>query len=185
MRRRGRSRRASAVRGSVETGRKPPTLRFSRNTDRAFGLAGTADAFEQEFREIRYGNLLAGFPEYIKYEARAAEIRLYEIGVIPGLLQTPEYAQALADGAVRRGSIAPEQADERVSFLAERQATLLRSRPPMMLVVMDESCVRRRVGGPTVMKAQLDRLMEFAELPNTVLRIAPFDMGERRPFNLR
>ncbi|MET8609870.1 helix-turn-helix domain-containing protein [Streptomyces misionensis] len=169
---------------AIETGRKPPTLRFSRSADRAFGLADTAESFEREYREIKHGSLLEGFPEYIKYEGRAAEIRLYEIGIVPGLLQTPEYARVLANSAVRRGAITPEQADERVAFLAERQAALERPRPPMMLVVMDESCVRRLVGGPKVMNAQLDRLAQFAELPNTVLQIAPFEIGERRTFDL-
>lgn len=169
---------------AVETGRKPPTLRFSRSTDVAFGLTGTADSFERQFREIQHGSLLEGFPEYVKYEGRAAEIRLYEIGIMPGLLQTPEYAYVLADRAVQRGAITPEQAEERVSLLAERQAALERPRRPTMLVVMDESCIRRQVGGPKVMRAQLERLVQFSELPNTVLQIAPFDIGERRPFNL-
>lgn len=162
---------------AVETGRKMPTLRFSRNADQVFGTGETADTFERQYREIRHGSLLEGFPQYVGHEGRAVEIRLYEIGVIPGLLQTSEYARVLADSAVRRGSIVSEQAAERVSFLAERQATLVRPRPPMMLVVMDESCIRRRVGGNEVMGAQLDRLLEFAELPNTVLQIAPYEMG--------
>ncbi|MFB8032257.1 helix-turn-helix domain-containing protein [Streptomyces sp. NPDC056004] len=169
---------------AVETGRKMPTLRFSRNADQVFGTGETADTFERQYREIRHGSLLEGFPQYVGYEGRAAEIRLYEVGIIPGLLQTPEYARALADGDVWRGSITAEQAGDRVSFLAERQASLVRSRPPTVLVVMDESCIRRRVGGDGVMAAQLDRLLEFAGLPNTVLQIAPFDMMERRPFNL-
>ncbi|MCE4947481.1 MULTISPECIES: helix-turn-helix domain-containing protein [Streptomyces] len=169
---------------AVETGRKPPTLRFSRSTDRAFGLVGTADTFERQFREITNGNLLEGFPEYVKYEGRAAEIRLYEIGIVPGLLQTPEYARVLADSALRRGTITAEQAEERVAFLAERQAALERPRLPTMLVVMDESCVRRQVGGPEVMRAQLDQLVQFAELPNIVLQIAPYAIGERRTFDL-
>lgn len=169
---------------AVETGRKMPTLRFSRSADQIFGTGETADTFERQYREIRHGSLLEGFPQYVGHEGRAVEIRLYEIGIIHGLLQTPEYARVLADSAVRRGVIAPEQAAERTSFLAERQAALVRPRPPSMLVVMDESCIRRRIGGDEVMAGQLDRLLEFAELPNTVLQIAPYEMGERRPFNL-
>ncbi|MER6501132.1 helix-turn-helix transcriptional regulator [Streptomyces sp. NPDC001455] len=169
---------------AVETGRKMPTLRFSRSADRVFGTGDTADTFERQWREIRHGSLLEGFPQYVGHEGRAVEIRLYEIGIIPGLLQTPEYARVLANSAVRRGAISPEQATERVSFLAERQAALVRPRPPMMLVVMDESCIRRRVGGDEVMDAQLERLAEFAEQPNTVLQVVPYDIGERRPFNL-
>ncbi|PZT75987.1 MULTISPECIES: helix-turn-helix domain-containing protein [unclassified Streptomyces] len=169
---------------AVETGRKMPTLRFSRSADRAFGIEETVDTFEQEWRKIRHGSLLEGFPQYVGYEGRAAELRLYDIGIIPGLLQTPEYARVLADSAVRRGTITQEQADERVSFLAERQAALVRPKPPMLFVIMDESCIRRPVGGPDVMDAQLARLIEFAEMPNTLLQIAPYAIGERRTLNL-
>jgi transcriptional regulator with XRE-family HTH domain len=169
---------------AIETGRKPPTLRFSRGLDVAFGFAGTPESFERGWGELRNGSLLEGFPEYVGYEGRAAEIRLFEIGIIPGLLQTPAYASALARGDVRRGSITAEQAGERVSVLADRQATLGRSRPPTMIVVMDESCIRRPVGGAEVMNEQLKYLAEFAELPNSMLQVAPYDIGERRPFNL-
>ncbi|MFJ5835775.1 Scr1 family TA system antitoxin-like transcriptional regulator [Streptomyces shenzhenensis] len=169
---------------AVEVGRKMPTLRFACRADAAFGTAGTADTFERQWREIRHGSLLEGFPEYVGHEGRAVEIRLYEIGIIPGLLQTPQYARVLADSAVQRGAITPEQAAERVSFLGERQAALQRSRPPMVFVVMDESCIRRPIGGSEVMGAQLESLVEFAAQPNTVLQVAPFELGERRPFDL-
>ncbi|PBC84244.1 MULTISPECIES: helix-turn-helix transcriptional regulator [unclassified Streptomyces] len=169
---------------AVETGRKPPTLRFSRSADRTFGIEGTVDTFERDWREIRQGSLLEGFPEYVGHEGRAAEIRLYEVGVIPGLLQTSDYASVIVDSAVKRGAITPEQADERMSLVAERQAALVRTPPPLVFVVLDESCIRRPIGGLAVMEAQLVRLIEFAELPNTVLHVAPFDMGERRPFSL-
>lgn len=169
---------------AIETARRVATLRFVRAIDLAFGLDGTAETFEREWREIRHGILLEGFPEYVGYERRASEIRLYQIGVIPGLLQTREYAEVLANSAVQREAIPAEQAAERVAFLTERQAALVRPRPPMVHVVMDESCIRRRVGGPEVMDAQLHRLVEFAAQPNTLLQIAPFDIGERRPFDL-
>lgn len=115
---------------SVENGNKHPTLRFSRSADQVFGLVGTADSFERRYREIRHGSLLEGFPEYVGYEGRAIEIRLYNIGIIPGLLQTPEYAQVLTESAVQRRIITPEQAAERLSVLAERQAALERELPP-------------------------------------------------------
>lgn len=169
---------------ALETGRKSPTLPFSRRVDVALDTTNTADSFEREWREIKHGNLLEGFPEYVGYEGRAAEIRLFQIGIVPGLLQTPEYAKALANGAVWRGSITPEQAEERVSFLAQRQAALTRARPPMLIVVMDESCIRRPIGGPEVMESQIQKLADIAALPNTVLQVAPFGIGERRPFNL-
>ncbi len=169
---------------AVETARKPPTLPFSRKADDAFGVANSAESFERQWRDIRHGNLLEGFPEYVLIEGRAVEIRLFTVGVIPGLLQTPEYARALADGHVRRGTLSPEHADERVAFLAERQAALRQTRPPTMIVAMDESWIRRCVGGEGVMRKQLRNLEEFAARPNTMLQIAPFSTSERRPFDL-
>lgn len=166
---------------AVETARKLPTLRFSTSSDRALG---TGDKFERLWREMRHGALLEGYPEYVGYEGRASEIRLWDIGLVPGLLQTPEYARALAGSNVRREAITAEQADERVAFLAQRQAALVHLHPPMMFVVMDESCIRQYVGGPDVMRRQLDRLIEFAARPTTMLQIAPFSMGERRPSRL-
>ncbi|MFD4746678.1 helix-turn-helix domain-containing protein [Streptomyces rubiginosohelvolus] len=166
---------------AVETGRRSPTLRFAASADRALG---TGDRLQRQSRAVMHKALLEGFPEYLTHEERAAEIRLYEVGVIPGLLQTPEYAATLEADAVRREAITQEQADERVALVERRQATLLRSPTPLLFAVLDEGCVLRPMGGPEVMAAQFDRLLEFAEQPNTVLQIAPFQMGERRPFSL-
>ncbi|MFF8282527.1 helix-turn-helix domain-containing protein [Streptomyces albus] len=169
---------------AVETGRKMPTLRFSRSADIAFGIADTTDTFEREYREIRHGSLLEGFPQYVDYESRAAEIRVFEIGIIPGLLQTPEYATVLAESAVKRGAITTDQAQERVAIIAERQAALVRTPPPLVSVVLDESCICRPIGDPGLMDAQLNRIIEFAEQPNTMLQVAPFTMGTHRTFDL-
>ncbi|WP_411079989.1 helix-turn-helix domain-containing protein [Streptomyces sp. cmx-18-6] len=169
---------------AVETGRKMPTLRFSRRADRAFNLVGSTESFEREWGEIRNGNLLEGFPEFLGLEKRASEIRLYEVGVIPGLLQTPEYATVLAESRAKRTGITPEQAQELITVVAERQAALIRSNPPLVFALLDESCLRRPVGSPALMRAQFDRLLEFADQPNTVLQVIPFTMGEHRPFSL-
>ncbi|WP_116214861.1 helix-turn-helix domain-containing protein [Streptomyces olivoreticuli] len=166
---------------AVETGRRPPTTRFAKSADRVFG---TGDRLERQSSAVRHTALIEGFPEYVTHEARATEVRLYEVGVIPGLLQTPEYAATLEADAVRREAITPEQADERVQLVAKRQATLVRSPSPLIFAVLDEGCIRRPMGDPAVMDAQFARLLEFAELPNTVLQVAPFSMGARRPFNL-
>lgn len=169
---------------AVETGRKISTLRFSRSADTVFGTAGTEDTFERHWREIRHGVLLEGFPEFLGYESRAVEIRLYEVGVIPGLLQTPEYATVVTESTVKRGAITADHASERIAIVAERQAAVLRVPPPLVFVVLDESCLLRPIGGPALMRNQFTRLLEFAELPNTVLQVAPFGMGECRPLSL-
>ncbi|GLF99327.1 helix-turn-helix domain-containing protein [Streptomyces yaizuensis] len=167
----------------VETGRRMPTLQFARHADEAFGTGYRFNSFERQYREIKNGSLIEGFPEYIGLEGRAAEIRLFDTGLIPGPLQTHAYAASLEAANVRRGSITGEQAAERVEFVIDRQAALVRAVPPLMIVVLDESCIRRPIGGPGVMKEQLGRLIEFAQQPNTSLQVAPFTMGELRPFN--
>ncbi|MFI9742020.1 helix-turn-helix transcriptional regulator [Streptomyces sp. NPDC052494] len=169
---------------AVETGRRSSTLAFSRALDAAFGLEEADESCEREWQKLRHGVLLEGFPEYVHQERRAVEIRVFDIGIVPGLLQTPEYARVLAAGSVTRGTITREQAAERVAFLAERQQVLEQQPAPMLFVVMDESCIRRLVGGPDVMATQLDRLVELAASPYTVLQVAPFAIGERRALNL-
>lgn len=166
----------------VETTRKAPSLLFAKAADSAFGLVGTDRTFERQWREMQHGSLLEGFPEYASLQSRAAEIRIFEAGIIPGLLQTREYTRVLADSAVQRGEITPEQASERVDFLIEQQAALVRSSPPMIFAVLDESCIRNPIGGPSVMDAQLARLIEFASGSSTALQVAPFSMAERKPF---
>ncbi|MFF8769759.1 Scr1 family TA system antitoxin-like transcriptional regulator [Kitasatospora sp. NPDC015120] len=167
---------------AVETGRRPPTARLALKLDLAFGADGV---FKRRAGDVKYSALLEGFPEYVTHERRAVELRLFDLGIVPGLLQTKDYAAAIAAGAVRRGNITPEQADERVKVLARRQAHLRREPlPPLVHVVMDESCIRRPVGGPAVMDAQLEHLVAFAELPNTVLQVAPYAIGEDRSFDL-
>ncbi|MEU3605604.1 helix-turn-helix transcriptional regulator [Streptomyces sp. NPDC035033] len=168
---------------AVETTRRSATLQLSKELDTAFGLAGSPDSFESEWRKARNGVLMEGFPEYAHHERRAVEIRMFEIGIVPGLLQVPGYAQALARASVGRGAVTEDEAAGRVAFQVERQQILERRRPPMVFAVLDESCLRNLVGGPQVMAAQLDRLVEFAACPYTVLQVAPFVMGERRPLN--
>lgn len=109
---------------------------------------------------------------------------MFETGIIPGLLQTKAYADALAQAAVHRGTITPAQAAERVAVVANRQTALRQAPAPLVMVVLDESCVQRPIGTPDEWASQLSRLLEFAEQPNTVLQLAPFAMGVRRAFNL-
>lgn len=167
----------------VETGRKMASWRFARSADAAFGFEGTDESFERELGKMKHGVLFEGFPQYVAYEARAIEIRIFNAGLIPGLLQTPAYVAAVEAGVVKRGASTPDQAEERINLLAERQAALVRPTPPTVIAVLDESCLRRPVGGPEVMDRQFAHLIAFAEQPNTILQVAPYALGEHCPFN--
>ncbi|MFC8717491.1 helix-turn-helix domain-containing protein [Kitasatospora sp. NPDC057198] len=167
---------------SVETGRKPPTLPLARKFDQ---VLEAGKKFSNLFLDVRTSSLLRGFSHYMTFEAKAAEVRVFEIGIIPGLLQTPEYAAELAGAAVSRGAITQDQANERLHVLANRQKLLTREPlAPQLYVVLDESCIRRPIGGPEVMTAQLDRLLEVSALPNVTLQIAPYSMGANRSLDL-
>ncbi|SDT11539.1 DNA-binding transcriptional regulator, XRE-family HTH domain [Streptomyces sp. TLI_053] len=168
---------------ALENGRRRATQRISTALDKAFGTAEDG-VFRQRASEVKYSALLAGFSQYVEHEPKAVELRLFTLGIVPGLLQTTEYAAAIAAGAVERGSITPDQADERVRVLISRQVNVQRTPPPLVHAVLDESCVRRPVGGNAVMAAQLDRLVEFANEPNNMLQLAPYRLGERRAFDL-
>lgn len=109
------------------------------------------------------------------FEAEASVIRSFEGLVVPGLLQTPEYARALFQGGRYTG---PEDIERRVIARMARKEILTRFNNPVRLrVVMDEAALRRMIGGWEVMAAQLRHLLYMAELPNIDIQLLPFEAG--------
>ncbi|MFB8169171.1 MULTISPECIES: helix-turn-helix domain-containing protein [Kitasatospora] len=166
---------------NLERGTRVPTLDWVRLADEVLETGGT---LELMFWSLAGPALLEGFPEYVAQEAKAVELRQFELGVIPGLFQTKAYAETLASADVRRGAITEEEADGRVAYLLSRQQRLNGKESPLVHAVLDESCLRRTVGGAGVMREQLDHLAELANRPRTIIQVAPFSMGERRSLAL-
>ncbi|MFI1017422.1 Scr1 family TA system antitoxin-like transcriptional regulator [Streptomyces sp. NPDC020965] len=167
---------------AVETCRKSPTLQFARRADTALGTGAT---FEVMWQAIRKTVLLEGFPEYLQEEVKATKLYTFELGVIPGIFQTPRYAEALAQADVERGAITPELGAERVALLRTRQKRLLEARDaPLLYAVLDESCLCRKVGGHDVMADQLEHLAQQARAPHVTVQLVPFSMGHLRPLLL-
>ncbi|MFJ9845631.1 Scr1 family TA system antitoxin-like transcriptional regulator [Kitasatospora sp. NPDC101155] len=164
---------------AVETGRKPSTQRFAKRLDVAFEIR---ERFEQEWRRAGRSLLFEGFAEYLRNEADAAAMRLFEINIIPSLFQTPAYARAYQEARVRRGRATQQQAEERLSLLLHRQQRLDRQPTPRVHAVIDEGCLRRVIGGRDVMVEQLRHLEELAVQPQIVVQVSPFSLGEDRPF---
>jgi hypothetical protein len=124
----------------------------------------------------QYGDLLPQwFRAYVDLESAATLIRTYEGQLIPGLLQTEDYLRAVIGGAHLDES--PEEAERRVALRMRRQALLEAANAPRVWTVIDEAALRRPVGGPKVMRDQLERLIEVAGLPNVTLQILPFQAG--------
>jgi transcriptional regulator with XRE-family HTH domain len=112
---------------------------------------------------------------YVGLEAAARSIRTYEQQVVPGLLQTEEYAIAMIRAA-RLGDTARD-IEQRVRVRMERQSLLIQDDPIDLRVVLDEAVLSRPVGGDEVMRDQLRKLIECARLSNVTLQILPFTVG--------
>ncbi|CAM5336827.1 MULTISPECIES: helix-turn-helix domain-containing protein [Streptomyces] len=125
----------------------------------------------------RFHDILPGwFSMYVSLEGAASLIRSYEPHFVPGLLQTEDYARGvLKSGAV--GQTSPEDIERHVALRMQRQQLLTRPDAPRFWVVMDETALRRPVGDPEVMRAQIDKLLDATKLPHVTLQIAPFANG--------
>lgn len=119
--------------------------------------------------------LSEAYTTYIAFEGDAEELLTFELSVVPGLLQTEDYARAL----IKKGPVELGDADieKRVEIRTERQRILEGDDPIRLFAVIDEAALRRTVGGPDVMRAQLQRLIEMATRPNITLQVIPFDVG--------
>jgi hypothetical protein len=119
----------------------------------------------------------AATPEYIAflgYESSASIIRNFEPLVVPGLLQTEEYARTIISII---GAHDPTRIDSLVDLRIERQELLVRQSPPSFHFIMDESVIRRVTGGRDVMRRQLGHLLQLAEHQNITIRVVPFEYG--------
>ncbi|MFG3159090.1 helix-turn-helix domain-containing protein [Streptomyces sp. NPDC048232] len=121
------------------------------------------------------GVLPPTYRDFISLESQAGAMRTLETTVVPGLLQTPEYAREVTRAAV--DGMPEERLDALVEVRLARQ-DVLRGEPPLELsAVLDEAVLRRQVGGPGVMSRQLERLVEAARLPHVRLQVLPFAAG--------
>ena len=120
-----------------------------------------------------YGDVL--LDDYVGFEAEAATISTYESLYVPGLLQTEEYARAIIRAG--RSTADTDEVDRRVAARLARKALLARDVPPRLWVILDEAVVRRAVGGPEVMRAQLARLIEACAMPSIEIQMLPFAAG--------
>ncbi|GAA2508634.1 helix-turn-helix transcriptional regulator [Streptomyces gobitricini] len=122
------------------------------------------------------GVLPPPYQDFISLEAQACTARTLETSVVPGLLQTAEYARAVTRAAL--GGVPAATVDSLVRVRIARQE-VLRADPPLRLeAVLDEAVLRRRVGGAGVMKQQLRQLLEWSRLPHVRLQVLPFTLGE-------
>lgn len=165
----------------LETGARRPSLRDVRDLCALYDLDETTSA---ELMSLARGAREQGWwskyedlnlDPYIGLEQEAAAITCYSMSSVPGLLQTPGYA----DGIIK--TIAPKMeahiAGERVEVRMRRQQVLERANRPRYDVLLDEAVMHRDVGGPHVMAAQLDRILEVMREGRATVQVIPFSAG--------
>ncbi|MFF3289139.1 helix-turn-helix domain-containing protein [Streptomyces sp. NPDC003023] len=119
---------------------------------------------------------------YIGLETDAASLRVYEPQVVPGLLQTRQYAEALITGALPESG--STDIEKRVSVRLRRQERIRDTEHPLRLwVVIDEAALRRQVGDKQLMREQLEHLVELSHQPHVTVQVLPFDMGAHPGIN--
>jgi transcriptional regulator with XRE-family HTH domain len=158
---------------SVEQGRRPALPDFVRKAEALLEARGALLKLE---KTISLDGLPAFFANFAAIEAEAVTLYTYETHVIPGLLQTEEYARAVI--GARCPPLDDEEIERRVAVRMTRQGVLTR-RPPLITgFVIEESLLRRRIGGGAVLKAQHLRLLECAGMRNLQIQVMPLDAEE-------
>jgi hypothetical protein len=121
------------------------------------------------------GSLRSGYSTFLALENDADSERSYSQTIVPGLFQTSEYAEHIMRASLF--AVPPGEIARRVQARLARRRLLDRDNPLQISMVLDEGVLRRHVGGPDVMVAQISHLVELAERPNITLQILPFEKG--------
>jgi transcriptional regulator with XRE-family HTH domain len=157
----------------VESYQRPPTASLAKALDKAFGTSGTYARMERRLRNLPFP---ASFRSFAPHEAEAATLSTYQHSLVPGLLQTPEYARAVLETK-------PNASDDEVENLVKgrlaRQSVLGRDDPPapLMYALVDEGALNRPVAPPAVMHDQLAHLVDLSRKPNVTIQVVPYDAG--------
>ena len=153
----------------IENGKRPPTELFAQMCDRAFP---DRDGWFSEFyaESCTWIATPPWFRSWVEHEQQAATLRIWQLGVVSGLLQTADYARSIL--AVNPG-VTEDEVGARLGARLERQVILTRDDPPTAWFLVDEAALRRRIGPPEVMATQLAHLVGVARLPNVTIQVVP------------
>jgi DNA-binding XRE family transcriptional regulator len=154
--------------GQVETARKLPTLDFSQRADAALCTGGLLTRLHPL---VMRSQLPAWFQQVAELEVRAAEICTFQMGMIHGLLQTPEYVRAVL------GALDDTDLDDRTAVRLARQSVFDKEEPPVFWVVLSEAALKQEIGGPEIMRGQLAHLLTFENNPRINIQVLPFSAG--------
>jgi transcriptional regulator with XRE-family HTH domain len=144
--------------------------------ERAEALTLWEDAKQDNTRVVIPGSASRQLRAYLRAEAEAATAKMICPTVVNALLQTADYTAAI-DQAPSGYRVSDSETERRVGAMISRQGRLRDPSPLNVHAILDEGVIRRMVGGPTVMRAQLERLLVLADLPYVTLQVVPFAAG--------
>ncbi|MGW4345071.1 helix-turn-helix domain-containing protein [Streptomyces sp. NPDC004690] len=154
--------------GQIETARKLPTPEFSQRVDAALNTGGVLSRL---VILVMRSQLPAWFQQVAELQARATEIYSFEMGMVPGLLQTRAYARAVL------GALDETELDDRTTVRLERQRIFEKEEPPLYWVVLFEAALYLEIDGPETMREQLAHLLSFERNPRINVQVLPFKAG--------
>jgi transcriptional regulator with XRE-family HTH domain len=157
---------------AIETGSKPAKYALVQRLDRALNGGGGLIAV---WPLTTVGTYPSWFARVAELEREAFKIHEWEVRVIPGLLQTAEYARIMMRAG--RPTDDEENIERDVTARVDRQEIFTSESPPIAWFIIDESVLHRSIGGPHVMRAQLEKLEQMSGMPNVVIQIMPCDIG--------
>ncbi|MFJ6849351.1 helix-turn-helix domain-containing protein [Streptomyces sp. NPDC091271] len=152
----------------VEGGRRIPRPEFLDRVDEVLGAGGKIAAMKQDLAAVRYPKKIR---ELAKMEERAVEMGLYSNHNIHGLLQTPEYARALFE--MRRPAYSEDEVERVLAARMARRCVFERSPAPALSFVQEEVTLRRPIGGASVLRRQLEHLLQVGQLRNVEIQVMP------------
>jgi len=157
----------------VESYQRPPTASLAKALDKAFGTSGTFARMERRLCNLPFP---ASFRSFAPHEAEAATLSTYQHSLVPGLLQTPEYARAVLE---TKPNASDDEVENLVTGRLARQSVLGRDDPPapLMYALVDEGALNRPVAPPAVMHDQLAHLVDLSRIPNVTIQVVPYDAG--------
>jgi transcriptional regulator with XRE-family HTH domain len=153
---------------AIETGTKPAKFDLVKRLDHALNAGGALIAV---WPITTVGTYPSWFARVAELEREAFKIHEWELRVVPGLLQTPEYARALMRAVQPRDD--DESREKLVTARVDRQDIFTSDDPPMAWFIVDESVLHRPIGGPHVMREQLENLDKIGMMPNVVIQVMP------------
>jgi transcriptional regulator with XRE-family HTH domain len=160
---------------AIELGQRAATAEVTEDLERVLPADGALTRLRDEIGDgLSYQAFPAWFQDWALKEAEAATLRWFEPLIVPGLLQTEDYARAIFRTRFR---ITSEEIEEQVAARLKRQEILTRDEPPAFWVILDEWVLRRPVGGRHVMLEQLNRLIEAARQPHIAIEVISADVG--------